>query len=523
MASSIAWDPDAKPGPLSAGFRTVPEIVEDISLPVKGEIPLYVDGRLFRNGPGVYEVTHKNGETTHINHWFDGIATVHRFRIDGAAGTVFYKNRRTQPEVIAAAEEAPSKAAYKTFVFGDQDPCRGLLGNLFQMWRPYSKPPGAKKAPFNVSVILERVPGTGKLVARSDTNVGAAVLDIDSLEKKSDFTFAKLNPTLGKSASGAHGVTDPDTGEYFNYCYEYGKPPAEYSVFAQAPGGKNRVLAKIRDDPCYLHSITATKNYVILIMYSCVINTFKLLLGSAYANALEFRPEKRTKFYVISRSEEKLAAVYDSDSFFCFHNINAFDDDSGNLQLDLLRYDNCDVISETYRTAVVHGKLSSKAVPTRFTLRDVDGAAAEFAANCTAIRPAEQRTLVDEDMELPRVSPLYEMREDYRYSYGVSTRAGGTAFDSLVKIDIVSGESMVWSAPGVGCGEPIFVPKPGSDVEDEGVLLSVVLDTAEERSFLVVLDARDMTEMARALVPQPVPFGFHGQYMDEEFATGPEI
>jgi carotenoid cleavage dioxygenase-like enzyme len=44
------------------------------------------------------------------------------------------------------------------------------------------------------------------------------------------------------------------------------------------------------------------------------------------------------------------------------------------------------------------------------------------------------------------------------------------------------------------------------------VLLSVVLDAAARTSFLLVLDAADLGELARARVPHHVPFGFHGQY-----------
>jgi beta,beta-carotene 9',10'-dioxygenase len=44
------------------------------------------------------------------------------------------------------------------------------------------------------------------------------------------------------------------------------------------------------------------------------------------------------------------------------------------------------------------------------------------------------------------------------------------------------------------------------------VLLSVVLDPAAGTSFLLVLDATDLSEIARARVPHHIPFGFHGGY-----------
>ena len=48
--------------------------------------------------------------------------------------------------------------------------------------------------------------------------------------------------------------------------------------------------------------------------------------------------------------------------------------------------------------------------------------------------------------------------------------------------------------------------------EDDGVLLSVVLDASERTSYLLVLDARDLSELARAAVPHHIPFGFHGTH-----------
>jgi len=44
------------------------------------------------------------------------------------------------------------------------------------------------------------------------------------------------------------------------------------------------------------------------------------------------------------------------------------------------------------------------------------------------------------------------------------------------------------------------------------VLLSLVLDGNAERSILLVLDAHDMKELARAEISRAVPPGFHGNF-----------
>jgi carotenoid cleavage dioxygenase-like enzyme len=56
------------------------------------------------------------------------------------------------------------------------------------------------------------------------------------------------------------------------------------------------------------------------------------------------------------------------------------------------------------------------------------------------------------------------------------------------------------------------VPHPNASKEDEGVILSVALDTAQHKSALVVLDAETFKELARVPLPHHIPFGFHGNF-----------
>ena len=44
------------------------------------------------------------------------------------------------------------------------------------------------------------------------------------------------------------------------------------------------------------------------------------------------------------------------------------------------------------------------------------------------------------------------------------------------------------------------------------MLLSIVFDSSTGGSFLLVLDASDLSELARAEAPHHIPFGFHGQF-----------
>jgi torulene dioxygenase len=82
-----------------------------------------------------------------------------------------------------------------------------------------------------------------------------------------------------------------------------------------------------------------------------------------------------------------------------------------------------------------------------------------------------------------------------------------------MKFDCETQESRLWAHHGHSPGEAIFVANPEGVSEDDGVLLSVVLDGMAGSSYLLCLDARDLTELGRAHVKGVVGFGFHGQHV----------
>jgi carotenoid cleavage dioxygenase-like enzyme len=119
--------------------------------------------------------------------------------------------------------------------------------------------------------------------------------------------------------------------------------------------------------------------------------------------------------------------------------------------------------------------------------------------------------LAEGTVELPRIDYARRNARDYVYAYFTGSK--GDWIDRLVKVDVRDGARREWSALDCYPGEPIFVRRPGDESEDGGVVLSVVLDAAAGRSFLLVLDAGSFEEQARAEAPHHIPFGFHGQYL----------
>jgi len=94
-----------------------------------------------------------------------------------------------------------------------------------------------------------------------------------------------------------------------------------------------------------------------------------------------------------------------------------------------------------------------------------------------------------------------------------------TLFDGIIKYDFNNGKSQTHEyGKGRYGGEAVFVPRPHGKAEDDGWLLSYVYDTTEDSSELVVVNAQDVNSqpVARVLIPQRVPYGFHGTWVSQE-------
>lgn len=266
--------------------------------------------------------------------------------------------------------------------------------------------------------------------------------------------------------------------------------------------------------PLFSHALAVTERYVIVIEQPC---TYGLKGWSTF----EWIAELPTTWHVISKATgAEVATLVTSPAFFFFHIITAFEDESGNPVVDLLPYNNNSVIDALYLDHMQSPDSKLVALgracgPTRFTLNVTASPGSAVVG----------KPLVDAaagNMELPRINDLLATKP-YRFVYGIHASSSTSVYyDSLVKVDVTSGNTSVYN-PGEGKypGEALFVPRPTNAVsglaasagaEDDGVLLSVVLDASAGESFLAVIDAGSMTELARASVGTVVPFGFHGEY-----------
>ena len=124
--------------------------------------------------------------------------------------------------------------------------------------------------------------------------------------------------------------------------------------------------------------------------------------------------------------------------------------------------------------------------------------------------------MCDKAIEFPRINYLRCNTQPYAYVYGIHASKTHDYFDSLIKITIETGEHLLWQEPGCYTSEPVFIAKPDSQTEDDGLIASMILDTNNKTTFLLLLDATTFEEVGRAIVPTMLPFSMHGNYFAKD-------
>lgn len=477
MERSLAERPTAgerSAPPYAKGFESLDRSheVRVEELPLRGELPEWLTGSLVRTGPARFEAGSRS-----YNHWFDGQAMLHRFGL--GEGRVSYASRFLRTSSFDATERG--EITYSEFA---TDPCRTLFARTMAMFSP--------KLSDNCNVNLVQL--GERFIAMTETPIPVE-FDGETLET------AGVAYEVPGTLTTAHPHLDRVSGGMLNYAAKLG-PRNRYRFFLLEPGAREpRVIATLpTEQPAYMHSFGLTERYIVLAEFPFVVNPLRLAGGRRpYIENYRWKPERGTRVTLIERATGDPIGPFITDPFFSFHHVNAFEDaDRGEVVIDMAVYPDASLIERLYLDRLRGGE----GVPGG-ELRRV------------RIRPAEQliewETMLDQDIELARINYGRCNERPYRYVWGVGTGESGW-FERIVRGDLERRSSSSWAESGCFPGEPVFVPRPGAEREDDGVLLSVVLDSRSERSFLLVLDASDLGEIARAEGPHHIPFSFHGQF-----------
>ncbi|XP_040049427.1 carotenoid-cleaving dioxygenase, mitochondrial isoform X2 [Gasterosteus aculeatus] len=511
---------------------SVEDTPEPIGTDITGSIPVWIRGSFLRNGPGKFEIGNQK-----FNHWFDGMALLHQFKI--AEGRVTYKSRFLSSDSFTANKEHNRIVVSEFGTITMPDPCK----NFFQRFLSrFELPKPTDNA--NVSFVTYK----GDYYVSTETNIMHKV-DPETLKTTKKVDWSKF---IAVNGATAHPHTEPD-GTTYNMGNSYGAKGASYNIIKVPPTKATAedtlegvsVLCSIpssdKSKPSYYHSFAMSENYVVFIEQPIKMDLLKIvtgkLRGKSISDSFLWDPTLNTIFHLIHKQTGTVSAVkYLAKPLSTLHQINAYEED-GFLVLDMCASDDGEAINnynvqnlrksgealdEVYNTLC-------RVFPRRFVLPlNVDqetpyGRNLNPKGSATSVRFAKNKVfcthedLHGEDLseygglEFPQINYTKYNTRPYRYFYGCGFRH--LVGDSLIKMDLSGKRMKVWEEPGLYPSEPVFVPSPNATEEDDGVIMSVVITPNKDKStFLLVLDAKTFAELGRAAVPVNIPYGFHGTF-----------
>ncbi len=452
------------------GFDDLEDETRIESLPVRGALPPWLTGSLLRTGPAKWDA----GERT-MNHWFDGLAMLHSFTF--ADGEVSYANRFLESKAYRAIRDT-GRISYSEFA---TDPCRSLFQRVTAMFSP--------KLSDNANVNLVKL--GERFISMTETPIPVE-FDAETLA-----TVGVAYKPPGHLTT-AHPHLDRATKGMLNYAAKLG-PRSSYRFFLLRPDrSKPEVIAtKSVREPAYMHSFGLSERWIVLAEYPYVVKLSDLAFsGRPYIENYRWEPERGTRFHLFDRATGESVGPFEAEPRFGFHHVNSYEED-GDVVVDICTFEDAQIVEDLYLERLRDGKGLSRPSLERFRISPGAGT-------------VSSERLIDEPFELPRTNYGRCNERPYRYAWGIGDSGGW--IDRIVKADVVERSSKVWAEAGRYPGEPVFVPAPDGAAEDDGVLLSIVFDGELGNSFLLVLDAADLQELARAEVPHQIPFGFHGQF-----------
>lgn len=438
------------------------ELIVD-ELPVLGNLPPELSGMFVRNGP--------NPQFPPLGryHWFDGDGMLHGVHIqDGKAS---YRNRyiRTQ----GFEQERQSGQA--------------LFGGLLEPSQS-----GFKNV-ANTALVWHR----NQLLALWEGGEPHAIA-VPSLGTIGPHTFD------GKLASPvtAHPKVDPVTGEmlFFGYSLVH-SPHVKYSVVS-AQGELLKTVAIDLPVGVMMHDFAITEHYTVFMDLPLTFRIERLQRGEP---AFAFERDRPSRFGILPRhGDNQRIRWFESPSCYVFHTLNAYEE-GDNIVLIACRMSSTNVLGASPSSHEGDNHQIASDVPLLYRW--------QFNLKTGTV---QEQTLDDRPCEFPRVNEEY-LGRPIRYGYaGKSALTEMPKFDALLKFDLEDQSVQVHSfGTGRYGGEGVFVPRPGTTVEDDGWLMTFVHDEVQNTSELVIVNTQAISDeaIARIPIPQRVPYGFHGTWI----------
>ncbi|MEP1469458.1 MAG: carotenoid oxygenase family protein [Halieaceae bacterium] len=442
---------------------------DESQLRVEGEIPTALTGAFMRDGANVAY------QPNHYVYPLDGDGMVHAVYFKD--GHVEYKNRWVETSHLKTERK------YDRLIYGS-------VGKLLEVPEDVIAA-GGEPHPVRNTANTNVIYHGDKLFAMWEGGFPHLLNNDLSTVGLYDYDGA-LKPG---DALTAHPKVCPDTGQLITCTQRWDSPNYWLQVFDAA--GKHMKTVPVEfERKGIIHDLQITENYVIIFYAPAFHSIEKAMKGE---DPFLWEPDLGTRIVVIPRDGNGANKVFETEAFFSWHFCNGFER-NGEIVIDYI-WINSIPFTQAQGTGV-------EKQPRRMYRMTLDLATG---------RVSNER-FADTFCEFSRVDER-RMGKDYRYGFAASSNhdwGDAHGYNCTGRFDFQTGETTLWDyGVEANAGEPVHVPNPDSEREEDGWLMCFV-HNPEEGAYLSILSAGGISDgpLAKVHIPTRVPNGFHGNWMN---------
>ncbi|GJQ76203.1 putative retinal pigment epithelial membrane protein [Trypoxylus dichotomus] len=513
------------------------EVIEPLKGKMMGKIPEWLNGTLIRNGPGSFKV----GNYTY-EHLFDSAALLHRFRIH--EGKVSYQCRFLQSDVYKRNMTAKRIIFTEFGTKAIPDPCQTIFSRIASIFTTKKNmsdnamitvyPFGDELYAFPETPVVHKV-NKDTLATEGKVYVNDYVAIVNHTSHPhimNDGTVYNLAMSIGLTGPIHHIICFPNS--------KTNDGTKETSFFEKAHFVAG-IPARWRFHPSYMHTFGITENYFVIVEQPLSISIADLAKCKYYNDpligAFTWFHKEKAKINILSRQTGKPLHSFLTDSFFYLHIINQYEIDDY-VVVDICCYRDPTMLECMYVEALKnlhknpdYAKMF-RGRPLRFVL-PLKTKNANIGENLISFADSNAKAYLKKNgmvfvvpeklcnlgCETPRINYERSLGKFYQFFYAISADVDADNPGTLIKVDVINKHTKTWCEENCYPSEPVFVAKPNSQSEDDGILLSALLwgNNETNRVGLLIIDARTMMEIGRVefKTPGAIPKCLHGWFIPE--------
>ncbi|MEH6715211.1 carotenoid oxygenase family protein [Parasphingorhabdus flavimaris] len=462
---------------LNGAWTPLMEEVDATDLEViEGAIPDDIDGIYLRNTEN--QIHQPLGR----HHPFDGDGMIHQISFQN--GKANYRNRFVKTRCFDAEQSA------------EQSLWGGLMDGPGTSLRPGFGAHGSLKDSSSTDIVVH----AGKAISTFYQCGEGYVLNPETLEPEG------LAPWVPIDGISAHPRVDENTGEMMFFNYSKFAPYMHYGVVDKDHKLVHYVPIEL-PGPRLPHDMTFSENWSILNDLP-VFWDEELLKRNIHA--VRFHDDMPSRFALIPRhGDPSEIRWFEAAPTYVLHWLNAYEEGD---EVIMDGYFQEDPSPPPIAEAGEHGHLMAYLDEHSFKSR-----LHRWRFNLKDGTTTEER-LDDRIVEFGMINQQYSGRK-YRYVYSTVAKPGWFLFCGFIKHDLETGESeTVTLDDGRYASEAPFAPRINSQSEDDGYLVSFIMDENSGTSECILIDAKNFEAgpVCRIKLPHKICSGTHSTWVSRD-------